>query len=148
MVKKHRENIKHLEKLYPFIFSLLSFIIGFIYLNLVHISYTSAFDNVLNAVITFSSILVGFIGVLLGLLFSISNSPIVSKMFEKSEKYVLKNYFIDSIVSGILLVFFSIMLFLREYINTFINFQIINLSIYKCLFIFWCALIVYVLSST
>ncbi|ATO38745.1 hypothetical protein GTID1_17100 [Geobacillus thermodenitrificans] len=67
----------------------------------------SNFDKVLDGAITFSSIVVGFLGALLGILVSIKNSDIVSTIFESKERFTLKYYFNEAFTIGFLVVFLS-----------------------------------------
>ena len=101
----------------------------------------SSAEKVLDATITFSSILVGFVGVLLGILFSIRHSETVSLLFESKNKEVLKGYFKRTIISGLLLVFAS----LFSYVNSCI---IDNVLAKKALYAVWGFLLMYTLTST
>ncbi|MDO8223950.1 hypothetical protein [Bacillus cabrialesii] len=72
--------IKVLSYIYPLIIS-----------GAVFIDFTYAvknFDKVLDGAITFSSIVLGFLGALLGILISIKDSAIVSAIFESKEKNI------------------------------------------------------------
>lgn len=74
------------------------------------------FDKVLDGAITFSSIIVGFLGALLGILVSIKDSKIVQAIFETNERYTLKYFFNENFIIGLLVVIVScIMQVLREY---------------------------------
>ena len=98
--------------------------------------------------VTFSSILVGFVGVLLGLLASIKDTPVVAKLFKQKEIGILKGYFSASIISGVMLVFFSIVLFLRDFIESLKLLGLLNFSVYNLLVAVWFSLIIYVILST
>jgi H+/Cl- antiporter ClcA len=74
------------------------------------------FDKVLDGAITFSSIVVGFLGALLGILVSIKDSNIVKAIFVTNEKYTIKYYFNETFIVGLLVVISScVMHVLREY---------------------------------
>ncbi|MDF2544912.1 MAG: hypothetical protein K0S47_4630 [Herbinix sp.] len=86
---------------YPYFISLivtaLLFRVGFNY------SF-KGFDKILDAAITFSSIIVGFLGALLGILVSIKESKIVKAIFKTKEKFTLKYYFEEAFAIGIAVV--------------------------------------------
>jgi hypothetical protein len=74
------------------------------------------FDKVLDSVITFSSIILGFLGALLGILITIRDSSIMIKIFKENHKSTIKHYFSESIFIGFLVVITStiLQLFLSE----------------------------------
>lgn len=82
-------------------------------------SLSTGFDKVLDATVVFSSIMVGFIGVLMGVLFSIRDTELIKLFFKSRAVNVLKKYFYESIVSSISLVTFSIILYLRNHMSIF-----------------------------
>lgn len=98
-------------------------------------SYNDVFDNILDATINFNSIIIGFVGVLIGILFSLRDSHIVSLLFKHNKEQQLKRYFLEAIISGVVLLLFSAGLYLRNVypINTIMCYLI---SI-------WCGLLVY-----
>lgn len=65
------------------------------------------FANVLDTIITFSSIVTGFLAALLGILVSIKDSYIVKAIFESREKGILKYYFYETFTIGFILVITS-----------------------------------------
>ncbi len=71
----------------------------------------TSFNNILNSTITFSSIIVGFVGVLLAILFSIKNTDTIKLLFKHKAKDRLKLYFLSTIVSGVILVMLSLIVF-------------------------------------
>nr|WP_307991420.1 hypothetical protein [uncultured Niameybacter sp.] len=102
-------------------------------------------NDLLNAVITLSSILIGFIGVLLGLLFSLRNSKIVELLFQYTTKEILKSYFKRAILSGTIIVGISILLYVRE----LINFNILTcITVVDILGSLWCANLVHLMLAT
>ena len=52
------------------------------------------FDKLLDAIINFDSITIGFIGVLLGVLFSIRNTTLIEILFKHRTRDLLKKYFL------------------------------------------------------
>ncbi|WP_316568854.1 hypothetical protein [Neobacillus sp. YIM B06451] len=98
---------------YPYLISLLVTYSLFRY----YIDYRMPnFDKVLDGSITFSSIVVGFLGALLAILLSIKDSAIVQLIFNTKEKLTLKRYFHETFLIGFLVVIFSsIMHVLRGY---------------------------------
>ncbi|QZN77363.1 hypothetical protein MHB43_09190 [Paenibacillus sp. FSL H8-0317] len=76
------------------------------------------FDKVLDGAITFSSIVVGFLGALLGILISIKDSEIVDKIFRSKEKQTIKFLFYEPFILGLLVVVTSaLMHVMRAYEN-------------------------------
>lgn len=69
------------------------------------------FDKVLDAAVTFSSIVVGFLAALLGILVSIRNADIVKAIFEEKEHVTLKHYFNETFILGFLVIIFSSILY-------------------------------------
>ncbi|MFD1708930.1 hypothetical protein ACFSCZ_19895 [Siminovitchia sediminis] len=77
------------------------------------------FEKVLDNATIFSSIVVGFLGALLGILVSIKDAEIVATIFETEEKHTLKSYFNETFLLGIIVVLFSsLMQVLRSYENS------------------------------
>lgn len=99
------------ERLYPYGVGLsglgASVICGLCFTN-------SGFTDVLNASITFSSILVGFIGALLAILVSIRDSEIIGYIFSVIDKDIFHSYFREAIVSGVVTVISSALLFVAQ----------------------------------
>lgn len=102
-----------IEKWYPRILGSLTFIVTIYMNNKININITTGtFDKILDSIINFTSILIGFIGVLIGILFSIKDEVLVVKLFNHKSKEKLKQYFIESFISGIFLILMSIVLYL------------------------------------
>lgn len=77
------------------------------------------FDNVLNGTISFSSIVVGFIGALLAIILSISKSDVMIHLYSyidpnnnKDGKAILFGYFKSAIVSGFVIVLLSMYMYI------------------------------------
>lgn len=76
----------------------------------------SNFEKILDSAIVFSSIIVGFMGALLGILYSMSDTRLLQRLFEYREcRGLLKSYFARCITSGIVLVAITIALYLKSY---------------------------------
>lgn len=67
----------------------------------------SNFDKVLDGSITFSSIVVGFLAALLGILMSIRDTEIVKELFRQKEIGTLKFYFNEALLLGFTTVILS-----------------------------------------
>jgi hypothetical protein len=72
--------------------------------------YVGSFGQLLNSVITFASILLGFLSTLLGILITIRNSPIMKKLYEEGYRIFIKYYFYEAITAGFLVVITSMVL--------------------------------------
>lgn len=97
------------ESIYPILFSVVITIILYFKLNFSLIF--KEFNNLLNGTITFSSIIIGFIGVLLGILLSIKDSEIVQEIYRDTKREILIGYFKSSLISGTILVALSCVLY-------------------------------------
>lgn len=101
-----------------------------------------AFDKVLESTITLSSILIGFIGALLGILFTVKNTETISLLFQSKEKIVLKRYFRYNVILGMFLVVFSLLLYVIEAVENLTE------TIQYIVYGLWGFLLLYTLSST
>ncbi|UTR05464.1 hypothetical protein MM326_15305 [Alkalihalobacillus sp. LMS6] len=92
------------------------------------------FDKILDASITFTSIAIGFIAALLGILITIKDSEIVKRIFEEDEHKSLKSWFYEAFIIGVLLL-----------ISTCINYVFLNdVNIWSTLFFYmWLSAIVW-----
>lgn len=95
----------------------------------------AAYDKILDATINFTSIIIGFIGVLIGIIFSIRDSGIVNYLLSKNGDKKLKRYFLSAIAAGIALIVISTILYLRNEI--FID------SVLRIFIAIWCGCMVY-----
>lgn len=77
--------------------------------------FNGTFDRILDSSVVFASIIVGFSGVLMGILFSISERRIMKSFFRGYAKSKMKTYFGRNILAGLLLVFISLGLYMRDY---------------------------------
>ncbi len=73
-------------------------------------------DNALNAIISLTSILLGFTGVLVTLMFGMLETRVMKTIFDESFSFKkrLKRYFSLNCCSGFILLFLSVLLFFRE----------------------------------
>jgi hypothetical protein len=128
--------IKFLSWFYPLLFALLMLWLSIEF----NFSYkVKNFDKVLDGSITFSSIVVGFLGALLGILVSIKDSNIVKAIFETKEKYTLRLYFNETFIIGFAVVILSCtMHVIREYPSLWTN----------RIFYFWIIAVTWFLPST
>lgn len=144
------DNLKReFENWYPFIFGIIAV---FFYLILFRKIQYNNFDSVLNAVISFASIFITFIGALVTLIFSLINREIVKIIFDNYQyKRRLKKYFIRSCQSGFILVGLSICLLVRDSIFKFLSESLIHIIaqvselIIKC---FWVYIFIYFILSS
>lgn len=65
------------------------------------------FEKVLDAVITFGSIIIGFLAALLGILITIKNSEIMKEIYNNNQDILLKAYFVEAISSGFIVIILS-----------------------------------------
>ncbi|WP_281885716.1 hypothetical protein [Paenibacillus sp. YYML68] len=106
---------KFLGWFYPLLLALLLLALAFKFGFNSKVKY---FDKVLDGSITFSSIVVGFLGALLGILMSIRDSLIVKAIFATNEKKTLKLYFQETFIIGFAVVISScVMHVIREDIS-------------------------------
>jgi len=144
-IEKNKDKINCIIEIwYPFAFSVISLII---YLFLFKTNILDDKDNILNAVVSFSSILIGFIGTLIALLFSLENNLIAKFIFEDEHyKNLMKKYVVKSIRSGFILIVSSLALFFRNTISSLnfininiqpLNFTITFLYIIKLIWVFY-----------
>lgn len=107
------------EKYYPYIIATIISLVAIICL-VCDMKIKDDIDSILNAVISFASILIGFIGALFALIFSLNENPIV-KYVLCNEHYskLMKQYFKVSINSGFIAILFTVLLFFRNTIGSF-----------------------------
>lgn len=107
------------------------------------LSFYDDFAKILDSVITFSSIMVGFVGVLLGILFSIKDSVNIGLLFQRNERQTLLGFFKSSIVGGLALVVVSGLLYVHSHID-----KVVHESASRFLFYSWIFLVFYVFAAT
>lgn len=129
-----------IEMYYPLCFGIICFIMSIFISKKIELNLNvEEYDKVLDSVINSTSIIIGFIGVLIGILFSIRNSELVDKLFKHKSRDKLKKYFVESFISGVILVTLSIIMYLRE------KLVIGNFDLSNPLFDLWIGFIVYTL---
>ncbi|MBW7636524.1 hypothetical protein K1I48_24215 [Bacillus licheniformis] len=118
-------------------------IISGIFLSLFYLfkidHHLNNFDKVLEGATNFSSILLGFLGALLGILLSIKDSEIVKTIFSQKGTLWLKYYFYESFVTGLSVVILS------SIMHIFIDDKT---AIAKILFYIWFFCVVFFIFST
>lgn len=88
---------KLIHILYPLLIGLI-ILISVVYFD---IDYSiNKYEKVLDSTITFSSIVIGFLAALLGILVSIKDSDIVKTIFDSVEKGTLKYFFYETFFLG------------------------------------------------
>lgn len=105
-------NGRFLEGTYPLFAGGMAGFFAFLVLRRCSFHDSDSFQHVLEAAVTFSSIVVGFLGALLAILMSIRDSEIVGFMYKHVDKAVLRGYFKSAILAGIATVVFSSALYI------------------------------------
>lgn len=120
-------NDRKLESLYPIGMSVLVFIISIATLPKFKLGIgQDVINTVIGSYINFAAITMGFEGALLGILFSISESPLVDRLFKSRSKLQLKKYFMSCLFSGVASLGLSTIMyfiFLIQEITAFYNFK-------------------------
>ena len=113
MVKKPRDEmtVSAVDQNYPLIIFVIILITSIVITRCHTINLESAFRYMLSATITWASVLLGFIGVLLGVLFNLLNSDLIKTLFEYATRNTLKRYFYEALIAGVLLILTSMVLF-------------------------------------
>lgn len=124
--------VMYMYRLYPILWVVVVIIINHFLLGLNN--EINQFDKILDASITFTSIAIGFIAALLGILITIKDSEIVKRIFEEDEHKSLKSWFYEAFIIGVLLL-----------ISTCINYVFLNdVNIWSTLFFYmWLSAIVW-----
>lgn len=123
-----RDNQKEFsfEVVYPQIFSLIITIILFFILD--YDLLYKEYDNLLNGTITFASIVIGFLGALLGILLSIKDAEIVQEVFSDTKKEYLVMYFKHSLITGTIFIILSCILYYGEHMTDTLIIKSISLD--------------------
>ena len=118
MCKEKIENLKYRWfDIYPWIFSVIGtfLVMKFEKIYGVNIGTSEGFSDLLAMVVTFVSVVIGLLGVLLTCLISIRDtSKLVKFFFEKSKKNKFQNGIKQCILSGLLLVMATCALFIWD----------------------------------
>lgn len=106
-----------IENFYPLVVSIIiSVACSIVFRN---IKIEDDVNSILSAVLNFAAIIIGFFGVLISILFgSPINDIIVYVMDDKRYKKLLKRYFFSAIISGFILILFTITIFFRATIDS------------------------------
>jgi len=117
MEMKFKDNFSfYFENVYPAVGALI--ILGI--KECFNISFpVEKFDKILDGAINFSSIIVGFIGVLLAILVSIKDTEIIRYIYSYVDKKVFMNYFRTAIITGLAVVVISSIMYIKN--NYFLN---------------------------
>lgn len=144
--QKRRQSKKILfiiELSFPIVLSL---VISYLLINAGFNYNLKNFDKVLDGSITFSSIVIGFLAALLGVLVSIRDADIVRKIFSVREKQLFRYYFYETISIGFLVVIISAALHIFREFNSIITFFLFSIwSFVSFFFIFSAIRIIHVL---
>lgn len=80
------------------------------------------FEKVIDGIITFTSIIIGFLVAILTILLSSKDSKIINRIMIGSEKEELRIYFLSSFSVGGLLVFNSIIMYLARHFTNYLTY--------------------------
>jgi uncharacterized protein YacL len=102
------------ESCYPYVFA---FIFGgVVYFFNWNISEVKHFDLILNATVTISAIIIAFLGTMISILLTLTNTRVMQRIKENGAQNTLTSYISQSIVVGLILAVYSMTLFtLLEY---------------------------------
>ncbi|WP_408956188.1 hypothetical protein [Natroniella sp. ANB-PHB2] len=130
----------NIEKLYP---AIISFLITFILVHFRFLNFAEykKFDNLLDGIITLSSVTVGFLGVLISILFTLRDTELIQKLFASELKNDLYDYFNKTLHSGILVIIFSNIFYLRDEFKSFTIFD--DLLFLELISVLWTWLVLY-----
>ena len=105
------EEIKFYVEIYgPILLGIFASFLGYSFIEKFNIAVDDL-EKVLNLIITMTTVIVGFIGVLLGIIATIKEKPIMKTFWRVNNgvaRRTLKSYFMSSLHSGAFLVFYSI----------------------------------------
>lgn len=110
----------YIERLYP---SGLAFAVVIIYF-LSHVKFRDSFSDILSACLSFCSIMIGFIGVLMALLFSLNKNAIKDFVFKNAHyERLIFVFFRTPIQTGFIFIILSLLLYLRNTLASMTEFQ-------------------------
>nr|WP_314833036.1 hypothetical protein [uncultured Oribacterium sp.] len=115
MINKIKKNI---ELFYPYILP-----IGItVPISLIHTNFLESenLNSALEAIITVSSLIIGFLGAILPVIMSMKNdSKIVKYVFEKDKEQLFLKYIKQTLLMGILVIMVALSIFIRDqYVGT------------------------------
>lgn len=137
------------EKCYPLLVSIV-FTLIFIWITS-GITIKDDISVAVNAVLVVVSILIGFVGVLVGLIFSQSDNDILSVVFDNENLLgLLKKYFMAVYRSGFLLLTISISILFADTIKEIVvtKFEMTNIFIESYMIYIWIFFLVYFTLAT
>ena len=134
-----------IENFYPLVISIIiSVACSVVFRN---IKIEDDVNSILSAVLNFTAIIIGFLGVVISILFgSPVNSIVVLVMGDSRYKKLLKRYFFSAIISGFILILFTIIIFFRVTIDAMFE-NVINLILFILKFGWLFFLVYFSLSS-
>lgn len=109
MTRQRRDDLLTIiECYYPWMFGSVVTVVASLFYWDTEIEISTQMSNLVNSITTFASVNVGFVGVLLGILFSVKDAPLIKGLFEREHtKGLTSRYFKESIVGGLALVILS-----------------------------------------
>lgn len=112
------------ERIYPIV---LAFVVSLILYLFDFTPKMRGFEKVLDGVITFASIVIGFLAALLAIILSISKSKVMKHLYEHIDiqkgKNILFGFFKQSIGAGFIVVIFSICMYLIHHLDVLSTFN-------------------------
>lgn len=137
--RKKEKIILIIENWYPLILSAFSVILSF------QIEVLDDLANVIGVAVNSVAILLGFIGVTIGLLLT-SNNSLAQKVLDDSRYRIkIEKFYIRCFQSGFILIFLSIIMYLKK---TFINYPKGAITVYDIVKYLWLFFLVYSLISS
>lgn len=96
-----------------------NFLVDYIDSLQIKLNFTlEGYEKVIDGVITFTSIIIGFLVAILTILLSSRDSQIMNRILNGKEKEELRTYFLSSFIIGGLLVFNSIIMYVARYFSS------------------------------
>ena len=96
-----------------------NFLVDYIEPLQIKLNFTlEGYEKVIDGVITFTSIIIGFLVAILTILLSSRDSQIMNRILNCKEKEELRTYFLSSFIIGGLLVFNSIIMYVARYFSS------------------------------
>lgn len=110
MKKGGNMNTRIFEKIYPFLFGLCG--AGAIFFFQLKLSSIDHLVSILNAIITFSSIIIAFMSTMVSIFIAINNSSVMKRIKQENAEGDLIAYIIQTVSAGLVLVSFSLTIYL------------------------------------
>ena len=112
---KNEIRVSFIDPNYPLFVFIVCLIVTILLTRQHPLELENPFNYVLSATITWSSVLLGFIGVLLGVLFNLLHTDLIKTLFKYATRNALKRYFSEALISGVLLILLSMVLFICDH---------------------------------